>query len=279
MRSLLIISAALIPLVGGLASAEATKPAVDVPTSITAVLKRAESAKGFEARAKILNAAAREMVALPEEELGILHREALAYALRRETASNKDRVRYITSAMKATLSDLRFKPRMEAAQPPGFPAPGPVGKVVAKTYPAYRLARAKGGGSFWTLFQHIKSNKVEMTAPVEMTMSDGMRELDMAFLYERPDQGKTGTQGRVAVVDVPAKTYLSIGFRGGRSQALMKRAKAWLEKRAAAEGWERDGSFRSMGYNSPMVRGSARYWEVQMPVKRKVVTPTKTAPQ
>jgi hypothetical protein len=63
----------------------------------------------------------------------------------------------------------------EARLPEGFPAPGPIGKVVIKEYPAYRAARTAPADStagqnemFWPLFQHIKRNEIAMTAPVEM---------------------------------------------------------------------------------------------------------------
>lgn len=272
---LLAITMLTVGLSGSYAIAGDTPAKLKPAAAMTAALKQADALTGFEARIAALSKAAKQMVALPADELGVMHRESLAYALKRETSSNKARLSYLTRAMKSAISDLRFRPRVEASMPPDFPQPGPVGAVMLKRYPAYRLARAKGGGSFWTLFQHIKGNKVEMTAPVEMTMSDSMRELDMAFLYERRDQGKTGTQGRVAVVDVPEKTWLSIGFRGSRSQGLMKRAKAWLERHAAQNGWKRAGSFRSMGYNSPMVRASSRFWEVQMPVERAPQTTTR----
>ncbi len=263
---LLAITMLTLGLSGSYAVAAETSPPIKPAEAMSAALKEAAALTGFEARVIALSKAAKKIIALPADELGVLHRESLANALKSEASSNKARVSSLTKAMKSVISDLRFRPRVEASMPPGFPAPGPVGAIVVKTYPAYRLARAKGGGSFWTLFQHIKGNKVEMTAPVEMTMSDGMRELDMAFLYERPDQGKTGAQGRVAVVDVPEKTWLSIGFRGYRSQPLMKRAKAWLERYASQNGWKRAGAFRAMGYNSPMVRANSRFWEVQMPV-------------
>lgn len=273
---LLAITMLTLGLSGSYAIAADTSTPIKPADTMAAALKEAGALKGFEARVAALSKAAKQVIALPADEVGVMHRESLAYALSRETSSYKARVSYLTKAMKSIMSDMRFRPRVEASMPPDFPAPGPVGAVVVKTYPAYRLARAKGGGSFWTLFQHIKGNKVEMTAPVEMTMSDGMRELDMGFLYERPDQGKTGTQGRVAVVDVPEKTWLSIGFRGYRSQALMKRAKAWLERHAAQNGGERKGAFRAMGYNSPMVRANSRFWEVQMPVvAASPTTPTK----
>ena len=62
----------------------------------------------------------------------------------------------------------------EAKLPEGFPQPGPVGSVIVKEYPAYRLARTRAGGGdggmFMRLFRHIERNDVKMTAPVEMTL-------------------------------------------------------------------------------------------------------------
>ncbi len=164
------------------------------------------------------------------------------------------------------IENASFQPRMEAAMPPGFPKPGPVGRVVVKRYPQYRAARADGGNSFWTLFQHIKKNKVEMTAPVEMTMGDDMRMRDMAFLYEGPTQGNTGRQGRVDVLDLKPQRVLSIGIRGGRSMEMVKQAKAILEAHIEKNGMERTGEFRVLGYNSPMVPNSKKFWELQVPI-------------
>ena len=74
------------------------------------------------------------------------------------------------------IGDLAFEPIMEAPLPVGFPAPVPAGEIAVIEYPRYRLARAgmKGGqnGTFFTLFRHIQSNDIPMTAPVEMTMDE-----------------------------------------------------------------------------------------------------------
>ena len=64
-----------------------------------------------------------------------------------------------------------------AKLPAGFPAPGPVGEIIIKEYPAYRIARIRRGeggvaGSpnvmFRRPFNYIKRNDIRMTAPVEM---------------------------------------------------------------------------------------------------------------
>jgi hypothetical protein len=157
---------------------------------------------------------------------------------------------------------------MEAPLPEGFPGPGPLGRVVVKRYPRYRAARSEGLGSFWTLFLHIKKNDVQMTAPVEMTMSDEMGEADMAFLYEGPDQGETGRDGSVRVLDLEPMTVLSVGMRGRRSRDAVRLARSWIEETMAREGWASAGSWRLFGYNSPMVPASSSFWELQVPASR-----------
>jgi len=184
----------------------------------------------------------------------------------------------------------------EAPLPKGFPAPGPVGKVIIKEYPAYRLARVNSkenglsGGSdsmFRPLFNHIKRNKIAMTAPVEMGYpwqtaeiaspkadSNGMRSAEsMAFLYGKPSWGQTGadpSDKRVVVEDVPAMTVLSIGVRGSYTDAkfaeAMTKLREWI---ASNPGQVRvAGSPRYLGYNSPLVLWFLRYAEVQLPIER-----------
>jgi hypothetical protein len=166
-----------------------------------------------------------------------------------------------------------FQPLIEAALPAGFPAPGPVGEVVLKQYPKYRAARAQGGNSFWTLFSHIKKNKIAMTAPVEMAMGgDGgdLKRRDMAFLYASPALGQPGRDGRVDVVDLGPLSVLSYGIRGPLTDQKQEQARQAIEERLRGESraWKRTGEWRLLGYNSPMVPAERRFWELQLPVVR-----------
>ncbi len=180
----------------------------------------------------------------------------------------------------------------EASLPEGFPPPGPVGKLVIKEYPSYRLARIEadeaGGGQnamFQPLFNHIKRNKIAMTAPVEMAYprkqdgdgGNGQGESApdaqaMAFLYRDTSLGSVGTDPkdeRVKVADVPAMTVVSIGVRGSYTDAHFADAVEKLYDWAAAN---RDrvrvvGRPRYLGYNSPFVPWFLRYAEVQIPIE------------
>lgn len=171
--------------------------------------------------------------------------------------------------------DRDFKPLIEAPMPEGFPEPTPVGVVEFKRYPSYRKAEAAGRIAFWMLFQHIRSQGISMTAPVEMAYRTddptAGREMSMAFLYQDPGIGNTGRKGAVEVVDVPAMPVVSIGLRGTRSDAILARAETrlrdWLE--ANKDSYEASGPVRVMGYNSPFVPRDRQFYEVQIPIRKR----------
>ena len=174
-----------------------------------------------------------------------------------------------------------------APLPTGWPELTPVGAVEIREYPSYRAAvvteeDGKAGTTpmFRSLFQHISSNDIPMTSPVDMTYDDGSpangtgdgggdRMTGMAFLYRTPELGPVGTDGVVGVEDIPPRAYASTGVRGSYSSAHhskgLARVNAWLSSPSA---WKADGSSRFLGYNSPFVPWFWRYGEVQVPVVR-----------
>jgi hypothetical protein len=174
------------------------------------------------------------------------------------------------------------KPMMvsEAKLPQGFPAPGPVGEVIVKTYPAHRLARTGAGDGgdnrmFMRLFGHIKRNDIAMTAPVTMDWSGEPAERggpeSMAFLYAEPDLGAAGpdpADAAVTVEDVPEATVASIGLRGSYGEKTFRKGAekldAWL---AGHPEWEPAGPPRMLAYNSPFVPGLLKYSEIQRPIR------------
>ncbi|MEM6458050.1 MAG: heme-binding protein [Planctomycetota bacterium] len=175
--------------------------------------------------------------------------------------------------------DTDTKPLVvEANLPAGYPVPGPPGEVTLKTFPPYRLARAKGPNAFGQLFRHITTHDIPMTAPVEMTLApapgndhdDGdapLRRLDMAFLYHDPGVGEPGPDGSVEVIDMPAITALSYGFFGRPTPDVLHKAVARLHADLADRpNLAPAGPPRLAGYNSPTVPEPRRYYEVQLPV-------------
>ena len=139
--------------------------------------------------------------------------------------------------------------------------------------------RREMDGAFMKLFNHIKKNDIAMTSPVDMGYAeieadevdaDAVPEqVSMAFLYRRTDQGEAGEDGEVLVQDLPARTYVSIGVRGGytdeRFVKNLAALDAWLEENTDV--WQPDGPPRYLGYNSPFVPPFMRYGEVQRPVR------------
>ena len=202
----------------------------------------------------------------------ILSKAAQASSKLQDVTKQADTFR---AALLETLVILTFKPKVEAPVPAGFPAPSPVGVVEIKKLPVYRMAKVNnsaGGSNFFTLFNHIKKNKIEMTAPVEMTMAEKngkFAESSMAFLYQETTLGKVGPQGNIAVLDTKECMVASIGMRGSPNSEALESAKRWLlEKiKIAPEAYEIAGELKVMGYNSPLMPEKLRYYEVQLPLK------------
>jgi hypothetical protein len=184
--------------------------------------------------------------------------------------------RQLGDTLRQALSDLTFVPRMEADAPSGFPAPTPVGEVQLKAYPAYRAARTdmageRQTGPFWKLFNHIQEHEIAMTAPVETRYAqddERIRGTHMAFLYASPELGRAGAEGAIEVVDIEPMQVASLGCRGqmerGAIEQARKELEAWVAQR---DDLQPTGALRTMGYNSPQVPSSRRYYEVQLPVK------------
>jgi hypothetical protein len=225
-----------------------------------------------------LEAAARRVMTLAPRNHRV--RSRLSEALADVGQEDGERaVKKLRSELLEAREILSFQVVMEAPLPKGFPEWTPVGEIRVQKYPPYRIARTKftdgGGSSFMTLFNHIASNKIAMTAPVEMSYqnveAEDLRALDMSFLYENPTIGQTGNVGEVDVEDVPSRTAISTGVRGEASPEAVQSAhrllKAWLAEHA--DQYVADGNVRVLGYNSPMTSEDKRYLEVQIPVREK----------
>jgi hypothetical protein len=207
-----------------------------------------------------------------------------AHAARQLTAALRDadvattpldgRLKVLRDRIEQISQTLAFVPIMEAEMPRGFPSPTPIEELELKQYPPCRMAQteADSNPAFWTLFNHIKQNKIAMTAPVEMryesTGSGGLSQRSMAFLYGSRGLGETGPDGPVLVIDVPPQTVISIGVRGERTRQKIVSARGrlmeWIDVNSAR--YRPAGEMRVMGYNSPFVPPARKYFEVQIPV-------------
>ncbi len=123
----------------------------------------------------------------------------------------------------------------------GFPDATRPGQIEVKRYPAYRSAVAQGKDMtidsgdflFFSLFNHIQKNHVEMTAPVINTYrTPGMiadpkvrGEVSMEFVYRTLKQGEAGRDNAVVeVVDHPPGQYVCLGVQGEMDDARMRAA-------------------------------------------------------
>ena len=169
----------------------------------------------------------------------------------------------------------------------GFPDATAPGKIAVKEYPAYRSAVTRsnkatvssGDLMFFTLFNHIQRNQVEMTAPVintfktpRMIETPGAKgEVTMEFVYRSPKEGKSGPDGpSIEVVDHPARSFVCIGFQGGNlSDDRMREAVAtlrkWLDEHKSE--WVEDGPPRRRGDPGPMTPPGQSHGEGQLPGK------------
>lgn len=203
---------------------------------------------------------------LAGDDLRELHAHLLEQALRMPTEDAADEAWKLREVFDRVLADVAFEPVKEADLPEGFPRAGEVGRVVVKEYPEYRAARADGRAAFGRLFQHIQKHSIPMTAPVEMTLDDDLRMQDMAFLYERPTQGGAGPDELVEVLDLEPVRVLSICIRGPRTTDEVRRAERLLRTALHDRNLTPAGPLRTLGYSSPMVPTSRRYWELQIPI-------------
>ncbi|TWT62813.1 SOUL family heme-binding protein [Rubinisphaera italica] len=193
---------------------------------------------------------------------------------------NRSDASQFQKALRNCQESITFRPVGEAKQPVGFPEWTPLHVIEFKKYPEYRMAEVQmkdsGNRSFWMLFNHIKRNKIAMTAPVEIgydSNNENANEASMAFLYRDQDLGKPGNDqadSSVVVKDVPAMQVVSIGCRGNMNEQEVEAAREKLEEWLVDHPkYKISGNLRKLGYNSPMVPSFMRYYEVQIPVELK----------
>ena len=171
-----------------------------------------------------------------------------------------------------------------APLPVGFPAPTTPDTIEIKQYPAYRAATYNysgnlseaGNQAFSSLFQHISSNNISMTAPVEtryplstLESNDKTGEATVSFLYRNTDIYPQEIANNITVEDIPAMTVVSLGLQGGYSyesyQQGLEKLKNWLSKNP---GYQMVGKPRRLFYDGPYKPDAAKRSEIQIPVTK-----------
>jgi len=259
------------------AARNSQEPRFQAAEKLESALLEAETQASPERKVAVLKAAAAE--ARRTMTANVLVRDLVEATERAKSDDAGQTAKRWRTAVAEVRDILRFEPLLEAPLPTGFPKPIPVGEIRVQQYPKYRLARTDmtlfEGRAFWTLFNHIKKREIAMTAPVEMsyaTDKDGtLKKSEMAFLYRSTEQGRIEDDGKVEVVDVPARLAVGIGLRGDATKDKVNDAKrrleAWLK--AHGEEYEATGTIRVLGYNSPFVADEKKLTEVQIPVRSK----------
>jgi hypothetical protein len=172
-----------------------------------------------------------------------------------------------------------------APLPEGFPPPTPDGKIEIKAYPAYRAATYRYEGnladaanqSFFPLYQHISSNQISMTAPVETrypsstlettgTLND-QGEASVSFLYRNTDVYPEAIANNVEIEDIAPMTVVSLGLQGGYSyhnyREGLTKLSDWLRQHPE---YRVVGSPRRFFYDGPYIPDALKRSEIQIPI-------------
>ena len=167
---------------------------------------------------------------------------------------------------------------MCASLPQGFPQPTEVNVIEIKEYPQYRGvtythkgdARQATRVAFDPLYQHISTNEIAMTTPVEARYVTEGEETEVSFLYSQPEMIPQNIDSQVMVRDTLPMKVVSIGVQGAYSwesyEENLQRLKEWLAQHPE---YEIAGPPRRLLYNSPMTPEYLKRSEVQIEIRLK----------
>ena len=175
---------------------------------------------------------------------------------------------------------------VSAPLPEGFPPPTEDGVIEIKQYPEYRAATVQITGNlasapsqgFSPLFDHIISNDISMTAPVETryptdtlqseSVTEG--EATVSFLYRSLDIVPQEIAQNVQVEDIPPMTVVSLGKRGGYRYdnyiVGIEQLQTWLEDHPD---YVVVGLPRRFFYDGPFVPDFLKRNDIQIPIERR----------
>ncbi len=150
----------------------------------------------------------------------------------------------------------------------------PPGVIEIKTLPpAHVLSaalkdddRTERNTAFMKLFRYIQANQLAMTVPVEAGRFTGP---EMRFYVESAVTNRTlPNTADVTVLEIPARTVVSIGLRGAYTRRQyedgLQRLRTWLQ---AHPEWVPAGEPYAVYWNSPFTPFFLKQAEVHMPVQ------------
>ncbi|NEN90826.1 MAG: ABC transporter substrate-binding protein [Okeania sp. SIO3H1] len=167
---------------------------------------------------------------------------------------------------------------MSASLPQGFPQPTDTNVIEVKEYPQYRAvtythtgdSRMATRAAFDPLYQHISSNQIAMTTPVEARYVKEGEQTEVSFLYSTPNMAPQKIDSQVMVRDTLPMTVVSIGVQGAYSwesyEQNLQKLKEWLAQHPE---YEVVSPPRRLLYNSPMTPEDLKRSEVQIEINLK----------
>jgi hypothetical protein len=152
-----------------------------------------------------------------------------------------------------------------------------VGTIEIKTLPAARLLATKSNKTYFEadnvlfrpLFRYIQANDIPMTTPVEAAIQPGAMYFYVGSDYAGIDLKATD---HVSIIELPERTVLSLGVRGGYSANNFEKAHAKLLIHLTEQGdWMATGPARAIYWNSPFMPSIFKRSEVHIPVVKSSV--------
>ena len=149
-----------------------------------------------------------------------------------------------------------------------------VGTIEIKTIPAARLLASQSDNSYFEsnnglfrpLFRYIQANDIAMTTPVEAAIKPGIMYFYVGSDYTDLELEETD---EVTVIELPERTVISLGVRGGYSAKNFNKAQATLLAHLSKQDeWIATGPARAIYWNSPFMPGFFKRSEIHIPVEK-----------
>ena len=149
-----------------------------------------------------------------------------------------------------------------------------VGTIEIKTIPAARLLASQSdktyfeadNGLFRPLFRYIQANDIAMTTPVEAAIEPGTMYFYVGSDYADLELKETD---EVTIIELPERTVLSLGVRGGYSAKNFNKAQAKLLAHLSEQDeWISTGPARAIYWNGPFMPGIFKRSEIHIPVTK-----------
>ena len=150
------------------------------------------------------------------------------------------------------------------------------GVLAFKTIPGGRQIKTLMPGDYFKqdnelfrrLFRYLQSHELTMTVPVVSTIG---KECSMAFYVLPSEKAKAEkSEGEVIVADVPEQLAAVCGFRGNNDAESWSKGVEEMKKRLQSHPeYEIAGTFYVTYWDSPMIPGFLRHYEITVPVRKR----------